>query len=142
MLIEAIFPAQLGIYKSFLSPAQLSYLDSLSDEHSSVTPSQTIQKDYHGQNVLEHPSLLELKGFIHTSAEHFLVNTFGTTNKLLISNSWINIAPASASQPFHTHSNSLISGTFYISFDSDIHPSLLLGTRDLSAHFLHTKICQ
>ena len=125
MLIESIFPAQLGIYGSCLSPTQLSYLDSFSDVRNGTTASQAIKKDYHGQNILDNPSLLELRSFIKRSADNFLINTFGTTNKLLISNSWINIAHSSASQPFHTHSNSLISGTFYISFDSSIHPSLL-----------------
>ena len=125
MLIEGIFPVQLGIYRSRLSSTQLDYFNSLIVHSKSTSASPIAKKIYHGQNILEDSSFAELRAFILESSYHFLVNTFGTTNELLISNSWLNISSASASQSFHAHANSLISGTFYILFDSSIHSSLL-----------------
>lgn len=125
MLVEGIFPVQLGIYRSCLSSTQLDYFNTLIVHFESTTASPIAKKSHHGQNILEDSSFVELRAFILESSYHFLVNTFGTTNKLIISNSWLNISSSSASQPFHAHANSLISGTFYISFDSSIHSSLL-----------------
>jgi len=126
MLIEEIFPVQLGIYPSKLSLAQLHTLGKLSNIQDSPSLPDTVQKSHHGRNLLNNPDLAELRTFILESSSHFLVNTFGTTNALIVSNSWLNTSLASASQAFHTHTNSLISGTFYISFDPSIHPSLIL----------------
>lgn len=125
MLIEGIFPAQLGIYSSTLSSAQLEFFDSITASPAPISSSESVTKSHHGQNILDVSCFAELRAFILESSHHFLVNTFGTTNALFVSNSWVNISPASASQPFHTHANSLISGTFYISFDPSIHPSLI-----------------
>jgi uncharacterized protein (TIGR02466 family) len=123
--IEGIFPAQLGIYKGNLSQAQLDYQSSLASNFKPDPNSSTVKKSYHGENVLEDPHWMELKAFIINSSNHFLINTFGITNKLFISNSWINSSHASASQAFHTHANSLISGTYYICFDPSVHPSII-----------------
>lgn len=125
MLIEDIFPVQLGIYRSNLSSIQLDHFASLLSHSKSTASSSDITKVFHGQNVLLGAPFAELRNFILESSCHFLVNTFGTTNELIISNSWINISSACASQPFHMHANSLISGTFYISFDSSVHPSII-----------------
>lgn len=126
MLIEEIFPVQLGIYPSKLSLPQLNTLVNLSASHDLPPLLNTVQKSHHGRNFLDNPAYVELRTFILESSSHFLVNTFGTTNTLIVSNSWLNNSLASASQAFHTHTNSLISGTFYISFDPSIHPSLIL----------------
>jgi uncharacterized protein (TIGR02466 family) len=126
MLIEEIFPVQLGIYPSKLSLAQLNILRKPNNTQNSPSLPETVQKSHHGRNLLNNPDYAELKSFILESSSHFLVNTFGITNSLIVSNSWLNTSLASASQAFHTHTNSLISGTFYISFDPSIHPSLIL----------------
>ena len=125
MTLHNLFPVQFGQYHSDLSSDQIKSLDNL------ISVSQTdsscdFHKILHGQNLLDDPLLLELRNFIFDSSNHFLVNTFGLTNSIHIANSWINISSPSSSQAFHSHANSLISGTYYISFDSSIHPSLVL----------------
>ena len=125
MTLHNLFPVQLGQYHSELSSKQISSLDNIITV-SQDDSSREFYKVSHGQNLLDRPSLLELKNFILNSSSHFLVNTFGLTNTIHIANSWINISLPSSSQGFHSHANSLISGTYYISFDSSIHPSLVL----------------
>jgi len=125
MLIEDIFPIQLGIYPSKLSLLQLDTLGDLSSSQDLPPYLNTVQKSHHGRNILDNPAYAELRTFILESSSHFLVNTFGTTNPLIVSNSWLNSSLPSASQAFHSHTNSLLSGTFYISFDPSVHPSLI-----------------
>ena len=124
MTIHNIFPVQLGQYQSNLSAEQKCYLSALtvSEDQSDFV----LQKNYHGQNILNSTHLLELSSFILDSSRHFLINTFGITNELFISNSWLNISSSATGQAFHSHANSLISGTFYVAFDPSIHPSLVL----------------
>ena len=124
MTIHNIFPVPLGHYRPVLSSEQSDYLDKLIDleDHCGLT----FLKSHHGQNILESTSFLELSTFILNSARHYLVNSFGITNELFVSNSWLNVSSPSAGQAFHSHANSLISGTFYVAYDPSIHPSLVL----------------
>ena len=125
MTLYNLFPVQLGHYHCDLSANETNFLNGLIDVPQDYSVCD-VKKISHGRNVLDDSSLLQLRTFIIESSCDFLVNTFGLSNALHIANSWINIAHPSSSQHFHSHANSLISGTYYISFDSSIHPSLVL----------------
>lgn len=124
MTIHNLFPVQLGQYRSDLSSEQQAYLENLTNFEDDRDLS--LRKIHHGQNILNSNSFLELTSFILDSSRHFLINSFGITNELIVSNSWLNVTSSTTGQAFHSHANSLISGTFYVAFDPSIHPSLVL----------------
>lgn len=126
MIIKEIFPTQVGIYSlpivdhKFLPDSNI-YID----RDNTLNPS--TKKYFHGKNLLDEPEFSFLKDFIVHSAQHFYINTFGCTNIIKITNSWLNICSHNASQALHTHSNSTISGTFYLLFDPTNHPSIVFA---------------
>ena len=134
MSIKEIFPTQIGIYS--LSQCGIDNLPDTNSylEGSDVT-SESIRKQFHGQNILDQPEFCDLKYFILDSGKHFFINTFGCTNPIMLTNSWLNIGHKTSSQPLHNHSNSTISGTFYFSFDSVLHPSIVFKNPRESGSF-------
>ena len=124
MSILQIFPTQVGLY-TFPESDRIQLPDSSIFFTNDISNSSSLHKEYHGQSLLEEQSFSYLANFILESSRHFLVNTFGCTNQIFISNSWLNVGNAVSTQDLHNHSNSTISGTFYLSFDPASHPGIV-----------------
>ena len=124
MTILQVFPAQVGIYP-FPDSDRIHLPDPSIFLSNSISKSSSLYKQYHGQSILEEQCFNYLANFILESSRHFFVNTFGCTNQIFISNSWLNVGCEASTQDLHNHSNSTISGTFYLSFDPDSHPSIV-----------------
>ncbi len=77
------------------------------------------------QNIFK--NFPELKNLETTLCEFTLkyIRSIGfTCDEVIITDAWLNCGSANSSQAMHVHSNSLISGTYYINFVPDVHAPL------------------
>jgi len=117
--IHTIFPTT--IYKDKLnrnfSNQEINYLY---NEENNLYPNQgnhTSKNTY----VLEHPSLLHIKKFILEKVNYYIFNIINPINKITpyITQSWLNITSEGEYHHNHEHSNSILSGVFYVSADKN-----------------------
>ena len=70
--------------------------------------------------VLDDDNLKELKQFCLDSVHEYVNDVIGNTNdEIGIQQSWVNVNKPNQSHPQHHHSNSFISGVFYLSSDQE-----------------------
>ena len=75
-------------------------------------------------NILLHPEFKEVKELIQECAEDFLDNALEMEyEEFFFTESWLNISGKGGYQKVHNHSNSIISGTFYLQSEEG-HPPL------------------
>ena len=75
-------------------------------------------------NILLDPSLKDIATWIEMQAKDYLDNELGIEyEEFFFSESWININGKGGEQKVHNHSNSIISGTYYLK-SLDGHPPL------------------
>lgn len=128
--VHALFPTPVGSYAGFpgqdLFQQQLQAVLNQSEARSnSQDPRLRHWFDSAGSSVLElqEPWIQELKDWILKCALDFTVRVQGVQCAgLQVMNSWCNSADQGASQPPHSHENSLISGTYYVSFEQGHSP--------------------
>ena len=72
--------------------------------------------------MLLDPEIVEFKEFVRDACADFLYNVRGyEEGEVSLLQSWINTYHKSGGLPFHTHGNSVVSGTYYALYDSKKH---------------------
>jgi len=68
----------------------------------------------------------ELKEWVKKCSIDFIVDVCGyeLRSDVVITDSWLNECFSGGSQKFHFHSNSFISGTYYVNYDQNLHAPL------------------
>ena len=120
MLIHQIFPEP--IYISKLNRALTKKELGIINKHKKKTDKNegnTISSDNY---VLENKALNNLKKDLHTKVMDYFDKVMCVSNSIIphITQSWINYTETNQFHHKHSHSNSLISGVFYISADKKI----------------------
>ena len=69
--------------------------------------------------VLDLPELNELKNYVEDALKYFMYSVIQTEQSLKITQSWVNYSEKGKAHTFHTHSNSIFSGVFYLQSDLD-----------------------
>ena len=82
--------------------------------------------------ILKSKKLNKIKKFIEESIKIFSEDVLGYEDKLYITQSWANSNPKGSFHHAHTHSNSIISGVFYLRKSKDNPPILFNKTADTS----------
>mgnify|MGYP001162412443 FL=1 len=72
--------------------------------------------------VLGNQKLSKIRSFIQSSLDEFMDNIYGTSDRLGITQSWINLSGKGNFHPEHQHPNSIISGVWYPFIDEDLPP--------------------
>lgn len=80
--------------------------------------------NYRSENsyVLESKEMIGLKKYIHNLVNDYFLNVYKPTNdvEVYITQSWLNISDINDQHHPHSHPNSFISGTLYISADRSV----------------------
>ena len=75
-------------------------------------------------NILLNPAMKDIATWIEMQAKDYLDNELGLEyEEFFLSESWLNISGKGGKQGIHNHSNSIISGTYYLKSE-DGHPPL------------------
>lgn len=117
-----IFPS--GIVKQYISPIPFGDNTDLTKFTYEQYKGSTKLRTEKFKNILLDPSLKDLKTWIEIQAKDYLDNELGIDyEEFFFSESWININGKGGDQKVHNHSNSIISGTYYLK-SLDGHPPL------------------
>jgi uncharacterized protein (TIGR02466 family) len=117
-----IFPA--GIVKQYISPIPFYDTIDLSSFSYETYKGSTKLRTEKFVNILLDPSLKDIATWIEMQAKDYLDNELGIEyEEFFFSESWININGKGGEQKVHNHSNSIISGTYYLK-SLDGHPPL------------------
>ena len=117
-----IFPS--GIVKQYISPIPFGDNTDLTKFTYEQFKGSTKLRTEKFKNILLDPSLKDLKTWIEIQAKDYLDNELGIDyEEFFFSESWININGKGGDQKVHNHSNSIISGTYYLK-SLDGHPPL------------------
>ena len=77
------------------------------------------------QNIFrDFPELVKLKKTIEEYAIHYFWETGYDCSEVVITDAWINIGSKNATLQAHLHSNSYLSGNYFVNFDRNIHTLL------------------
>ena len=117
-----IFPS--GIIKQYISPIPFGNNTDLTKFTYEQFKGSTKLRTEKFKNILLDPSLKDLKTWIEIQAKDYLDNELGIDyDEFFFSESWININGKGGDQKVHNHSNSIVSGTYYLK-SLDGHPPL------------------
>lgn len=96
--------------------------------------------DQRGMHILDKPQLRVLKLQIQRTLDHFVYDILAVDAHVLfpIQTSWVNLVDAENSVPTHGHSNSMISGVYYIDCDSAAAPLVFEKNYLYTNLFSHT----
>tara|TARA_B100001778_G_C18380514_1_gene535041 strand:- start:83 stop:754 length:672 start_codon:yes stop_codon:yes gene_type:complete len=70
-------------------------------------------------DLLDHDVMKELKQFCLICCQHYQAEVRGSTHKILLEQSWANLANKGDSHHQHFHPNSYLSGVFYLKNDAN-----------------------
>ena len=117
-----IFPA--GIIKQYNSP--IPFVDTIDLNQFSYEKfkGSTKLRTEKYLNILLDPAMKDIATWIEMQAKDYLDNELGLEyEEFFFSESWLNISGKGGKQGIHNHSNSIISGTYYLKSE-DRHPPL------------------
>lgn len=92
-------------------------------------------------DVLDHPSMTDLKSFILTHIEKFMEEVYASSNdvEVYLTQSWMNYTyPGQFHHP-HMHDNSFLSGVLYINADPEVDSLMFLSGRGHAIRLLTEK---
>tara|TARA_Y100001963_G_scaffold20015_1_gene25448 strand:+ start:70 stop:732 length:663 start_codon:yes stop_codon:yes gene_type:complete len=78
--------------------------------------------------VLDSPELAHIRSWIEVKVHEFVTNIYASTDKLVITQSWVNKSGKGESHPEHTHPNSIVSGVWYPMIHGELPPIKFIGT--------------
>ena len=117
-----IFPA--GIVKQYNSPIPFVNTIDLNQFSYETFKGSTKLRTEKYLNILLDPSMKNIATWIEMQAKDYLDNELGLEyEEFFFSESWLNISGRGSEQGIHNHSNSIISGTYYLKSE-DGHPPL------------------
>ena len=122
-----IFPS--GIVKQYISPIPFGNNTDLTKFTFDQQKGSTKLRTEKHKNILLDPSLKDLRTWIEMQAKDYLDNELRVSyDEFFFTDSWININGKGGYQSIHNHSNSIISGTYYLK-SLDGHPPLNFHNR-------------
>lgn len=74
-----------------------------------------------GESILYNEGFENFKNWVEECCEDYVQKVLGNylPDKMMVTDSWVNIANKGAFQYYHYHGNSIVSGTYYINFDEE-----------------------
>ena len=76
-------------------------------------------------SVIEEQSLCNFKKWIKDCCVDFIHSCgYDLQSDVIVTDSWINECHAGGNQKFHYHTNSFVSGTYYVNYDDTLHAPL------------------
>jgi uncharacterized protein (TIGR02466 family) len=120
MKIYQIFPEP--VYRSKLERALTSTELKMINEYKKKTYKNEGNSTSLDTYVLEHKSLKNLKKDLHKMVVDYFYKIVGTNNSIIpyITQSWINYTETNQFHHSHDHSNSYVSGVFYIAANKEV----------------------
>lgn len=122
--IHPLFPTPLGSYRGF--PQQEALLEAVMAEmeqaeaHTNAQDSQLshyFDRGARGVLDLQEPVFRALRSWILECSLDFVQTVLGLgCDELIVTSSWLNRCGVGGAQAAHSHENSLVSGTYYLSF--------------------------
>ncbi len=84
--------------------------------------------------VLDRPELANVKAFIEAKLHQYVTQIYASTDKLVITQSWLNKSKKGESHHEHVHPNSMVSGVWYPAIHEQLPPIQFRnkGQRDIS----------
>jgi len=70
--------------------------------------------------LLDAPTLIELKAVIEKKLDYYLKSILKVDNEIYITNSWLNKTKHKEQHFLHNHSNSILSGVYYINTEDSL----------------------
>ena len=117
-----IFPT--GIVKQYNSPTPFMETIDLNQFSYETFKGSTKLRTEKYLNILLNPAMKDIATWIEMQAKDYLDNELGLEyEEFFFSESWLNISGKGGKQGIHNHSNSIISGTYYLKSE-DGHPPL------------------
>ena len=117
-----IFPT--GIVKQYNSPIPFMETIDLNQFSYETFKGSTKLRTEKYLNILLNPAMKDIATWIEIQAKDYLDNELGLEyEEFFFSESWLNISGKGGKQGIHNHSNSIISGTYYLKSE-DGHPPL------------------
>jgi len=117
-----IFPT--GIVKQYNSPIPFMETIDLNQFSYETFKGSTKLRTEKYLNILLNPAMKDIATWIEMQAKDYLDNELGLEyEEFFFSESWLNISGKGGKQGIHNHSNSIISGTYYLKSE-DGHPPL------------------
>ena len=112
--ITSIFP--IPVYNSEPFDLDQNELDYINNEYSNSTINTGKNKTSKNHYILNDDKLKKLNEFIKENLNEYWFNVLQVNNecKIKITQSWINYNEKNTSHHIHSHSNSLVSGVFYV----------------------------
>lgn len=132
MIIEPIFPIAIGFNKLFRELTE-SEKDFLVNQKTYNNVGNTTSENYY---ILNDEKLKDLKSFINESVLDYFKNVYAPDKLVVpyITQSWINYTEPGQYHHKHTHTNSIISGVFYV--DADVEVDKVFFYRNTSSNQL------
>lgn len=141
MVINNLFPTPVASFElgRDLSEVEREYLFDL-QTHKNVGNYTSVET-----NVLSNPKLHSLTEFLNSSLQEYFNTVYAPKHdaNLCITQSWVNYTKPGDFHHKHAHSNSLVSGVFYIQasketdklhFSKDIHHQIKITPKDLNLY--------
>ena len=115
--IHNIFPTALGESVRYLTTKELDFFDKLKDQQRTKNTGNSYTKDTY---VLNNPELSDLKTDLTYIVNDYFQEVYQPEYdvKIYITISWVNYTESGQWHHSHIHSNSIISGVFYIDTDN------------------------
>ena len=112
--VSSIFP--IPVYRSESFDLDQNELDYINSEYSNSTINIGKNKTSENHYILNDGRLKRLNEFIKKNLDEYWFNVVQVNNecKIKITQSWINYNKKNTSHHIHSHSNSLVSGVFYV----------------------------
>ena len=116
------------LLKLFPTPVVVFDFKPLSEEETSTivnTPSGNTKNTYldnvssSDKNILENKKLKRLRDAIQACIDRYKNEVMSCDEELYMTNSWVNFLPPQQRHPMHYHSNSIVSGVYYIKTDEE-----------------------
>ena len=90
--------------------------------------------------VLDRPELSNIRAFIEAKLHEFVTKIYASTDKLVITQSWLNKSKKGESHHEHVHPNSMISGVWYPQIHEQMPPIQFRSRQQKMYHYRQNNI--
>jgi uncharacterized protein (TIGR02466 family) len=120
--VRSIFPMPVAVIQLDVNSLQkeINFLKSLpmmcDQDPNAVSPDMSVNK-----RVLNYPQVASLKEIFRSYVFDFMYHVLAIDGEVAITQSWVNKNRPKEHTPSHMHSNSIVSGVFYLDVPNDAH---------------------
>lgn len=88
------------------------------------------------QSILYDPIFSDFKIWLEDMCYNYITSLLGyeLPDKVIVTDSWLNKCNAGGEQMAHYHSNSFVSGTYYLNFDPEKHSPIMFNKKSTLSH--------